>query len=164
MVVRAVWYFVLVIMLLCAGCSSTPSGNVVHDAGLPSAVEQYAEEAKVLPYEKTVEGVYIDSASVTSTVQHFSYDVDGVDVRFFLVKGSDSLPRVAFDACNSGKTGVVQDMTVVVCPPDVRFDIDQLGRKNWGSGTYPIHLPSEDVDGRIFIRKDDLVSGVSFFS
>lgn len=143
-------YLISLLLLLAFGCaaqeSAAPDGGAVQDT----------------------DSVAIRLSDIGGTVEHYTYDADGVAVRYFAVEGSDGVVRTAFDACEvcygAGK-GYSQDGTDVVCNNcGLRFRIDDLGTENQGRGCWPAYLPHGVNGDEIVIKKSDLEAGAYLFS
>lgn len=105
--------------------------------------------------------------SVTSTVQKFDHDANGVTVRFFVVKGSDGEVKTAFDACDvcGGSKGYVQKGNDIECKNCGRvFDINGLGTENKGYGCWPSYLSHNIVDGNVIVSKKEIEAGKHRFA
>jgi uncharacterized membrane protein len=102
----------------------------------------------------------IPVSEVSRDARYYSYDVHGVEVRFFAVIGSDGNIRVAFDACDvcyEDKQGYRQDGTDMVCNNcGNAYATDGIGTKNLEGGCWPSYLANEVEDGKILINASDL--------
>lgn len=139
---------VIGLVLLLAGCSGGPTGNVVDNGGSADDV------------------VRIPLSEVSSTLVKHYYDADGVIVKYFVGLGSDGEVRTAFDACDvcGGQKGYYQRGTDVVCKNCGRFfKIDSLGTENKGGGCWPSYLSHRIEDGSVLIDKAELAAGASMF-
>ena len=97
---------------------------------------------------------------ITNTAKFFSYNDNGVTIRYFAAKGIDNLVRVATDACDvcfSEKKGYVQAGTFMKCINcGQEFAIDNLGTKNLQGGCWPSYLPFTTDTENIVIKITDL--------
>ena len=102
----------------------------------------------------------IPASEVTKDATYYSYDADGVEVRFFALLGSDGKVRVAFDACDvcyENKRGYRQDGSDMVCNNcGNAYSSDGIGTKNLEGGCWPSYLPREIDDGNVLISASDL--------
>ena len=109
----------------------------------------------------------IPLSTVTDKVKKYSFNADGVNVKYFLVKGKDGEVRTAFDACDvcGGSKGYVQVGTDIKCNKCGRsFKIDGLGTQNKGSGCWPSYLSHQIENGNLIISKGDLAKGSHWFT
>ncbi|PIN87304.1 hypothetical protein COV19_00270 [Candidatus Woesearchaeota archaeon CG10_big_fil_rev_8_21_14_0_10_44_13] len=110
--------------------------------------------------------VRIPLSELSSTLKKYTYDVNGVQVRFFAVLGSDGKARTAIDACDvCGGYGYIQEGGDVSCKKCGRsFGIDDIGTKNTPGGCWPSYL-ANSVDGDyVSIGKKDLEKAASRFA
>jgi len=126
---KIILFLIIVSALFLASCTTanTTTGNTVANEGF----------------------VKIPLADISEEMQMYSYNVNGVDVNYFAVKGSDGEIRTAFDACDvcGGHKGYRQEGDQVVCNNcSNRFDIDDIGSKNAPGGCWPSYLGYE-IDG-----------------
>ena len=100
--------------------------------------------------------ILIKMTDITNTAKFFSYNDNGVTIRYFAVRGTDNLVRVATDACDvcfSEKKGYVQAGTVMKCRNcGQEFAIDNLGTENLQGGCWPSYLPLTTDSGNIIIK------------
>lgn len=142
-------YIVLLLMIGFFGCI---------DGGNSSAVNAAADPDSVI----------IPLSEITTSVKHYTHNVGGVNVKYFLVKGTDGTVRSAFDACEvcyqskKGYTQVGSDVRCNNC--GLMFSIDGLGSKNKGKGCWPAYLPHEISGENVVIKKSDLEAGAYLFS
>lgn len=106
--------------------------------------------------------VKIPLSDVSDKIKFYSYNDNGVDIKYFAVLGSDGKPRTAFDACDvcGGYKGYEQQGNDIACRNCGRvFSIDGLGTKNKGYGCWPSYLPHEIKDGNVIIKISDIIAG-----
>jgi uncharacterized membrane protein len=106
--------------------------------------------------------VRISLSDIDTNMQKFTYDEEGVEIRYFAVLGSDGLVRTAFDACDvcGGHNGYSQDNDKVICNTcGLSFEIDKIGVENKGGGCWPSYLEHETEEEYILIKKQNLKSG-----
>jgi uncharacterized membrane protein len=92
--------------------------------------------------------------------------LDGKELRFFAVKGSDGKIRTALDACDvcyKERKGYEQQGDLMLCRNcNLTFPIDRIGPSSIG-GCNP-HFLSSRVDGdKLVIQVDELKQGIRFF-
>ena len=113
-----------------------------------------------LQYQEGADQIKIPAANITDEVSFYHIDSDGVDIRFFAVRGSDDHEHVAFDACDSchpEKKGYRQAGNNMKCNNCQReFAINAIGTENTEGGCWPSYLPMEQDGGYIVIEKADL--------
>ena len=137
----------VLITLLISACSNGISGNSILDTS------------------KGTIAIALDD--ITSTVQKYDFDANGVKVTYFAVKGSDGEVRTAFDACDvcGGKKGYRQQGSDIVCNNCGKvFRIDGLGTQNKGYGCWPSYLKHVIEDGNVIISKSELEAGSHRFA
>ena len=145
-------FVVLVVMLSLLGC-----------AGQSASAPEIQTTKNGPP-----DSVGIKLSDVSTNVDHYIYDSNGVQIRYFIVKGSDGVVRTAFDACEvcyrskKGYTQVGNDVKCNNC--GLSFQIDGLGTKNKGTGCWPAYLPHEVQGDNVIIKKSDLEAGSYLFS
>jgi len=111
--------------------------------------------------------VEIPNSEITSQMKKYSFEVSGIKINYFTVRGSDGEIRTAFDACDvcGGYKGYRQEGKDVICNNCGRyFSIDDIGTKNLGGGCWPSYLPHEKKDEFILIKNSDLEAGAFRFA
>jgi len=104
--------------------------------------------------------IQIEISDITSTAKFYSYNDNGVSIRYFAVRGTDNLVRVAIDACDvcytekKGYTQVSNNMRCKNCGKN--FAIDNLGTDNLQGGCWPSYLPVTTETEVISIEISDL--------
>ncbi|TCK61028.1 DUF2318 domain-containing protein [Seleniivibrio woodruffii] len=110
--------------------------------------------------------VTIPESEVSDTNAHYYYvNVDGKDIKFFLVRGSDGEVRAAFDACDvcyPEKKGYNQEGNVMVCNNcGQKFATDRINEVKGGCNPSPLNRVS---DGKqVVIKIDDIRTGSMYF-
>jgi len=104
--------------------------------------------------------ILIKNSDIGTEATFFSYDSNGVEIKYFIVEDAEKNHHAAFDACDvcyHAKKGYVQDGTVMRCINcGLTFPIKEIGKNNTGGGCWPSYLPIK-VDGdNIEIEKSDL--------
>ncbi len=139
---KIILFLFLVSALVLAGC--TTSSNI---SGKTVSEEEY---------------INIPLSSINQEMQKFSYDVDGVNINYFVVRDDNGKIKTAFDACDvcGGHKGYTQEGNQVVCNNcGNRFDIEDIGLKNTRGGCWPSYLEHEIEGDNIKIKTQDLADG-----
>ena len=104
--------------------------------------------------------VEIPASEVTDDAKYYSIDANGVDVRFFALRGNDGKVRVAMDACDvcyDAKKGYRQDGDDMVCNNcGNRYPTSGIGTENLKGGCWPSYVPMDIEDGKVVIKASDL--------
>ena len=91
---------------------------------------------------------------------YYSIDANGVEVRFFALRGNDGKIRVAMDACDvcyDAKKGYRQGGDDMVCNNcGNKYPSNGLGTENLKGGCWPSHLPMKVEDGIVKIKASDI--------
>lgn len=97
--------------------------------------------------------------------QYFKYDVNGKEVRFFILKSNDGTIRAAFDACDvcfRAKRGYDQQGDFMRCNNcGLTFPEDQINVVQGGCNPAP--LDREIVGNNLVIKVEDIALGQRFF-
>ncbi|MGE4441057.1 MAG: Fe-S-containing protein [Desulfomicrobium sp.] len=96
---------------------------------------------------------------------HFSFEDQGVELKFFVLKSSDGVIRAAFDACDvcfREKKGYSQDKDFMVCNNcGMRFHSSRINEVEGGCNPSPL---ARGIDGdELVIATSDLIAGKRFF-
>ncbi|MCX8163140.1 MAG: DUF2318 domain-containing protein [Candidatus Micrarchaeota archaeon] len=115
------------------------------------------------------EYLLIDLAEISNKAKFYTYNLNGTNIRFFVLKASDGSIKTAFDACDvcyPYKKGYRQEDNYMVCNAcGNKFLIDMLGKENKaGGGCWPVYLPSFVFNNSLLIKKSDLEQGIRLFS
>lgn len=106
--------------------------------------------------------INIPVSSVSTTAKWYTYNSNGVNVRYFLVKGSDSKIHLATDACDvcySQKKGYRQANAAMKCNNcGNEFAINSIGTENTAGGCWPSYLPMSIQSDYVVIKTSDLDS------
>jgi uncharacterized membrane protein len=134
----------LCIMIYLAGCTSTSdNGNKNNNNNNPSPQQNETE-------------VRIPLTEITTTASFYSYDSDGVTIRYFAVKDTQGTVHVAFDACDvcyEAKKGYKQDGAQMQCLNcGQQFAITSIGTENIAGGCWPSFL-NRSIDGNDIVIK-----------
>jgi uncharacterized membrane protein len=99
-------------------------------------------------------------------MKKFTYDADGVQVSYFLVRDAQGQIRSGFDACDvcGGAKGYRQEGNHVICNNcGLSFAIKDLGLQNKGGGCWPGYLSHTLEDRTIHIPTQELHAGKERF-
>lgn len=98
----------------------------------------------------------IPLSEISTTASFYSYDSDGVTIRYFAVKDSQGTVHVAFDACDvcyEAKKGYKQDGVQMQCLNcGQKFAITSIGTENIAGGCWPSFL-NRSIDGNDIVIK-----------
>ncbi len=113
--------------------------------------------------------VGIPLSDIGDIAKFYSYDADGIEVKFFAVEGSDGDVHVAFDVCENcydKKIGFRQDGEMMICIscPVEEYAINDLVNENTVGGCWPSYLPIIINDEYVIIEKSDLEQDKWMFS
>lgn len=148
---------------LLAGCTSNAAS--VPEESTVCALEGDCPTAEA--GSKPADSVLIPLSEISTAMKGYTHSIDGVDVNYMVVLGSDGEVRTAFDACEvcGGSKGYKQDGTDIFCVNCGRyFSIDGLGTQNKGRGCWPAYLPHIIEGDSIIIKKSDLDKGRFLFA
>ncbi len=149
---KIVSIFVIVIAVasiaVLIGVSMGDNGNLQQEKPTESEIKEMSKD------------IQIPKSEISSDATFYSYDSNGVDIRFFIVEGSDGEYHSAFDACDVcylENMGYKQDGYVVNCINcGLTFPINDIGEKNTGGGCWPSYLQIKTDKNNIIIEKSDL--------
>lgn len=120
---------------------------------------QNPEPAQESPVQSETE-VRIPLSEISDSAGFYTYDADGVLVRYFAVKESGANVHVAFDACDicyyekKGYRQIDDVMSCINCGNE--YPIISLGTENIAGGCWPSYL-SMKIDGdNVVIKISDL--------
>lgn len=149
---KAMMASIIAIAIICGGALITLSmtgkdNNNPSDSGNDSFYE-------------TASGIFIPQSSLDASAQYFSFDSDGVDIRYFGVKDDDGDVHVALDACDlcfDAKKGYVQVDDIMRCRNcGKQFPVINIGTENIAGGCWPSYLPAMNDGKNVVIEKSDL--------
>ena len=96
---------------------------------------------------------------------YFSIDMDGKEIRFFVVRSKDGKIRAAFDACDvcyRSKKGYSQQGDFMVCNNcGMRFHSTRINVVKGGCNPSPLERRTED--DKLIISLDAVRSGAKYF-
>jgi uncharacterized membrane protein len=141
---------VLGAVIYLGGCTSTTQNNENTNTkdNYGSAPQQNETEVR------------IPLSDIDTTATFYSYDSDGVTVRYFAVKDARGTAHVAFDACDvcyEAKKGYKQVGTEMQCLNcGKQFTITSIGTENAVGGCWPSYLDMTIDRNNIVIKIEDL--------
>ena len=108
-------------------------------------------------------------STVSTTARWYTYDSNGVNVRYFFAKGSDGEIHLGTDACYNcydKNIGYRQNGDEMVCNKcGQTFSINSIGIENRGDeGCWPSYIPFSINEDNIIIRMSDLDAKRPFFA
>ncbi|WP_277057417.1 DUF2318 domain-containing protein [Trichlorobacter lovleyi] len=96
----------------------------------------------------------------------YRIELDGKEIRFFAVKGSDGRIRTALDACDvcyKERKGYQQQGDVMLCRNcNLTFPVDRIGPSSVG-GCNPHFLSSQVAGDQLLLPVAELKQGARFF-
>jgi ribosomal protein S27E len=110
----------------------------------------------------------IPVSEVGTSAKWHTYNSNGVNVRFFLVKGGDGKIHLATDACDvcyREKRGYRQTGAVMTCNNcGQTFAINTIGTGNLSGGCWPSYIPMKIEGNNVTIKTSDLDGKRSLFA
>lgn len=130
-----------------AGCTNTEqNGNDDKDSNPP-------------PNQSETD-IFIPLSNLSTTASFYSYESEGVTIRFFAVLDASGNVHAAFDACDvcyEAKKGYRQNGNVMRCINcGQEFSINSIGVDNTAGGCWPSFLPIVIDDGNVVVKIADL--------
>ena len=125
------------------------------------------QSAIISPSPSKDDPVSIPLSEISTSARFYTFDSNGVTVRYFVVLGSDGKVRTAFDACrvcyknHKGYTQVGNYMKCNNCGKT--FSIDELGTGNSELGCWPSYLANEVKGDSVLLKKTDLEANAYLF-
>ena len=130
----------VVVILFLGGCTGTTQNKNNSNTNTNSNSPPQQNETEVR----------IPISDIITTANFYSYDSNGVSVRYFAVKDKQGTVHVAFDACDvcyEAKKGYKQNGDVMQCLNCGKtFSITSIGTENTAGGCWPSFLPM-NIDG-----------------
>ncbi len=112
------------------------------------------------PPQEDVNVVKIPTSGITTTATFYSYNANGINVRYFVVRDGSGQIRLATDACDvcyANKRGYRQTGSVMTCNNcGQTFALSGIGTTNTGGGCWPSYLPYNVNSGYVEILKTNL--------
>jgi uncharacterized membrane protein len=140
----------VIAIVIVASMSSNPNVDIKSDE--PTKVSEDISDTEIS----------IPVADIESDAQFYSYDADGVEVRYFAVIGSDGDVHVALDACDvcyHAKKGYRQVEEVMQCINcGLEFPTNSIGTDNTAGGCWPSYIPIKIDGDNVIIQKSDLAA------
>jgi uncharacterized membrane protein len=134
------------------------SYNSVFIKSTPATSEQPV--SKQLAADAQESAIRIPISEVSTSAKWYTYDSDGLEVRYFLVKGTDGKIHLGTDACDvcyKNKKGYTQDGNVLTCNNCGKiFAINNLGVENLSGGCWPSYIPMKIENNNVIIQRTDL--------
>lgn len=134
-------------ILIIVGCGNNTTGNFA---------------AETCGIEEDCGSVSIPLSDITTSLNKYEYEENGVVIKYLAVLGSDGEPRIAFDGCDicGGQKGYEQKGSDVACINCGKaFKIDDIGSKNEPGGCWPSYLPFTIEGDDVVIQTKDLIEG-----
>jgi uncharacterized membrane protein len=104
--------------------------------------------------------IRIPVSSIDSEADFYSFNSDGVDVKYFAVMGTDGQVHVAFDACDVcyyNKKGYRQIDNVMRCINcGNEYPINSLGTENTAGGCWPSYIPIVIEENDVMLKISDI--------
>ncbi|MCJ7572573.1 MAG: DUF2318 domain-containing protein [Candidatus Thermoplasmatota archaeon] len=146
-----------IIAFLClAGCTSSPQKEL--DSNTNSNP----------PPQQTDTEIFIPVSNLSTTAKFYSFESEGVTIRYFAVKDASGNVHIAFDACDvcyEAKKGYRQNGDVMHCINcGKEFPITSIGTDNTDGGCWPSYLPMRIDENTVVIKIADLVAKQYMFS
>lgn len=109
----------------------------------------------------------IQLSELSSELKKYTYNANGVEVKFFALKDADGEIRTAFDACDicGGYKGYRQEGNDAVCNNCGRhFSLQDIGTKNKGGGCWPSYLEHTIEGDKVLVSKEEIAAGAFRFA
>lgn len=120
------------------------------------------------PPPQTASEVKIPISEISNDADFYTYDADGVEIRYFTVIGSDDEIHVGIDGCDvcyGAKKGYTQIDDVMHCINCGReFPINSIGSENTAGGCWPSYIPVNIDDENVVVKISDLETKRFMFS
>ena len=147
----------LTAMIYLAGCTSTTQNNGNTNGNNNNNLQPQQNETEVR----------IPLSDIGTTATFYSYDADGVTVRYFAVKDAQGNAHVAFDACDvcyEAKKGYKQNGDLMQCLNCGKtFSIASIGTENIAGGCWPSYVAMKIDGNNVVIKKADLEAKAYMF-
>jgi uncharacterized membrane protein len=112
------------------------------------------------PPQQNETEIRIPLSEISTTTSFYSYDSDGITIRYFAVKDSQGAVHVAFDACDvcyEAKKGYKQEGAQMQCLNcGQQFAITSIGTENQAGGCWPSFLNMNINGNDVVIKTADL--------
>ena len=111
--------------------------------------------------------ILIPISEIGTTASYYNQNIDGVNIKYFSLRGSDGQIHTAFDACDvcfQDKKGYEQQGDDMVCRNcGNRYPSNGIGTENIGGGCWPGYLEITIDGDNIVITKTNLAKGKYYF-
>jgi uncharacterized membrane protein len=147
-------------VLVISGCTSSSDSSGA--GGLVSTSPSQSSPASAAGEGNGGDVVKISVSEISGNAKFYTYNSNGILLKYFIVKGLDGKIRTAFDACDicGGYKGYRQEGNDMICNNCGRyFSINDIGTKNKGGGCWPSYLSHEISGDQIVIKKSELDAG-----
>jgi len=115
--------------------------------------------------ENVGNSVRISLSEIGTSANWYTYNSNGVKVKYFSVIGSDDKYHLAADACDvcyGNKLGYKQMENVMSCNNCGRqFAINSIGTENLAGGCWPSYIPMK-IDGNYLVVENSALDGKRF--
>ncbi len=123
------------------------------------------EDSEESPTDPDSGDVRIPIADITTNAKFYTYNSNGVTIRYFVLKSSDGVVRAAFDTCDvcyEAKKGYRQEGDDMVCNNcDQRFPSEKINVEKGGCNPAPL---TRTVEGdELVIKTSDIEAGSWYF-
>lgn len=149
----------IVVLSMIIYIAMSMNGNENIQKSGPNEINQNSEPEQESPDQSKSE-YRISLSEIGNSPEFYSYDVKGVQVRFFAVKDSEGEVHVAFDACDicyyekKGYRKSGNNMQCINCGN--QYLIVSLGTENVAGGCWPSYLPMKIEGEDVVIQYSDL--------
>ena len=108
--------------------------------------------------------IQIPIQELSTTARFYEEELNGVKIKYFVIKDKTGEIKTAFDACDvcyNSKKGYTQEGEYLICNNcGNRYHVSGLGTENKaGGGCWPSYLPSEVKGDKLIIKISDLAKG-----
>jgi uncharacterized membrane protein len=127
--------------------------------------KEFSDESIIVQTDAEIK---IPLSEIDETADFYSYDSNGVEIKYFTVRGLDGQARVALDACDicyhakKGYTQIDDIMQCINC--GLEFSIEGIGTENVKGGCWPSFLQKTTDDDYLVIKISDLETKKFMFS
>jgi uncharacterized membrane protein len=141
---------IIIALLYLAGCTSTSQNGTNTNSN---------DNSNSVPLQNSTQ-VQIPTSDISTTAKFYSYDDNGITIRYFAVKDKQGTVHVAFDSCDvcyEAKKGYKQNGDVMQCLNCGKtFSINSIGTDNTAGGCWPSYLPMTIQENNIIIKTSNL--------
>ena len=112
------------------------------------------------PPQQTDTEIFIPVSNLSTTAKFYSFESEGVIIRYFAVKDASGNVHIAFNACDvcyEAKKGYRQNGDLMHCINcGKEFPITSIGTDNTAGGCWPSYLPMRIDNDTVVIKISDL--------